>query len=347
MLSGKTLKAVTRMEKKLKVQRAVLMLITLLCGVCAGMLIPSENRAQPSVAAFSQSVDAPAASEAQKEIDVNAADGVAETTPAAPDAANQPAGTPAAVQENLFAVGGTATQAPTQAPAEPAGGFGIEVIKRQPHTLGKRVLIYHTHTYEAYEKADGDPYQETEQWRTADEGYNVVRVGEELAGLLRGLGVEVVHDTTAFEPPNLSSAYTRSLEMLRQRRAAGESFDLYIDLHRDAYVASQTGANTVNVGGAELARMMLLIGKGEGQTTQGFDERPDWEANLAIAQAITDAVNAQAQGLCKDVRMKSGRFNQHIAVGCVLVEAGNNRNTLAQALAAMPYLADAIVETLR
>lgn len=62
---------------------------------------------------------------------------------------------------------------------------------------------------------------------------------------------------------------------------------------------------------------------------------------------ITDSVNTQASGLCKNVRLKSGRFNQHIATGCMLVEAGNNRNTLAEALAAMPYLADAIMEALK
>ena len=100
--------------------------------------------------------------------------------------------------------------------------------------------------------------------------------------------------------------------------------------------------NTVFVGDTELARLMLLVGKGEGQTGQGFTERPDWEANLAVAQTITEGLNAQAEGLCKPVMLKSGRYNQHVAVGCVLIEVGNNRNSLAQALAAMPYLADAI-----
>ena len=204
----------------------------------------------------------------------------------------------------------------------------------------------HTHTNEAYEQTQDDPYEETEKWRTADSAYNVVRVGEELAALLRGLGVEVVHDVTAFEPPNLSSAYTRSLEMLEERQAAGERYDLYIDLHRDAYAESQTGPNTVNAGGVEAARLMLLIGKGEGQTSEGFDRRPDWEANLAIAREVTDDLNAQVDGLCRDVCIKTGRYNQHVAVGCVLVEAGNNRNTLEEVLAAMPYLADAILKAL-
>ncbi|MBR4068486.1 MAG: stage II sporulation protein P [Clostridia bacterium] len=230
-------------------------------------------------------------------------------------------------------------------PAPDASAFAIRLLKPETTQPSGRILIYHTHTYEAYEQTE-PVYRETEKWRTADESCNMIRVGEELSGLLHALGYEVVHDTTAFEPPDLSSAYTRSLAMLEQRQAAGEAYDLYIDLHRDAYSESQKGGNTVNVGGTETARLMLLIGKGEGYTGSGYDRKPDWEANLQVAQSITDALNEQADGLCKDVRIKSGRFNQHVSNSCILVEAGNNRNTLAEVLAAMPYLADAIHRTL-
>lgn len=234
---------------------------------------------------------------------------------------------PPLVEENLFIQ-------PAETP-----GFVIEVIQQE---TPRRVLIYHTHTYEAFEQTEDDRYEETEKWRTADSAHNMIRVGEELAALLRSLGLEVTHDTTAFETPVLSTAYTRSLAMLEKRKAAGEVYDLYIDLHRDAYVASYGGANTVSIGGADVAKLMLLVGKGEGVTGQGYDVKPEWQSNLAIAQAITDDLNAQAAGICREVCLKSGRFNQHIAPACLLVEAGNNRNTLAQVLAAMPYLADAI-----
>ena len=54
----------------------------------------------------------------------------------------------------------------------------------------------------------------------------------------------------------------------------------------------------------------------------------------------------QKNGLCRNVCLKSGRFNQHVATGCILVEAGNNKNTLDEVLSAMPYLADAIAQAL-
>lgn len=334
-----------------------LALLLLLCGLCAGMLLPRGN-GQPSpaaeqpyaVAALSYAVvDEPSAS-APLEADF----GATETPSAGLPASAQPSAPPAAspsppaapptvglsqpatpARESLFAV----TKAPQSR-------FAIQVVREEAERP-KRVLIYHTHTFEAYQKTENANYSETETWRTADERFNVVRVGEELAALLRGLGVDVTHDATAFEPPDLSSAYARSLEMLEKRTAAGEGYDLYIDLHRDAYGAAQSQNNTVRAGSVELARLMLLIGRGDGQTSEDYALKPDWERNLRIASSITDGLNAQQSGLCKNVMVKSGRYNQHVAPCCILVEAGNNHNTLEQALAAMPYLADAVYDALQ
>ena len=236
---------------------------------------------------------------------------------------------------------------PAPAPASPTpappDGFTLEVISapRSTGQPGFRVLIYHTHTYEAYTATADLLYTPTEKWRTANEQRNMVAVGARLAELLESAGVEVVHDTTAFEPPQLSTAYERSLAMLKERLQRGESYDLYIDLHRDAY-AKNNGPNTVEKDGVPLARLLLLIGKGTGQTGAGYAEKPDWESNRQIAQALSNRLNLQCEGLCRGVSLKSGRYNQHIAPCCVLIEVGNNYNTLEEALAAMPCLANAI-----
>ncbi len=225
--------------------------------------------------------------------------------------------------------------------------FQVEVIREQhaatPLYEGKRVLIYHTHTYEAYEQQAERPYQETEKWRTADSRSNVVAVGNALDASLTALGLTVVHDTTAFEPPTLDDAYDRSLAMLEERVANGEHYDLYIDLHRDAIAASSSIRRSVNIGGEEVARFMVLVGKG---TTGGYEEKPDWEANQKIAQAITDQLNRQHSGLARDVKVKTGRFNQHVSDCCVLIECGMNTNTLDEVLAGIPYLAQAIADAL-
>lgn len=238
----------------------------------------------------------------------------------------------------------TLAPAPSQSP-EPAlsSELKIEVVKKgQTAQKGGKILIYHTHTYEAYESSEAFSYTSSSKWRTSDPNYNVVRVGEELTRLLTLLGYEVTHDVEAYEPPVLSTSYTRSLQMLEKRAAAGEVYDLYIDLHRDAYNESMKNNNSVLIGGTSVAKLMMLIGKGTGQTGAGFAQKPEWEKNYAIAQALTEDLNAQFDGLARRISVKTGRFNQHIAPRCVLIEVGNNKNTLDEALASIPYLADAI-----
>lgn len=211
----------------------------------------------------------------------------------------------------------------------------IEILPDATEPADKpSVLIYHTHTHEAYEQVSGDQYVAIEAWRTTDQDHSVVRVGDELAGLLRARGFEVVHDTTDHEQDDLSTAYTRSLETLEHYE---QRFDLYIDLHRDAYIEGVESIQLYDESEQSLAQLMLLIGNGE-----GFDVKPYYEENLRFAEALTGRINARKSGLCKDVLVKDGRYNQNIGVFSVLIEVGHNRNTLREALASLPYLADAL-----
>lgn len=205
----------------------------------------------------------------------------------------------------------------------------VEVVKPNPRS----VLIYHTHTHEAYEQVKDDPYEALEAWRTADADHSVLRVGEELARCLRELGFEVVHDQTDHENDALSTAYTRSLETLE---GYGRRFDLYIDLHRDAYSRGMRTRWT-DADGTPMAQPMLLIGNGN-----GFDEKPYYDENLAFARVLTDLINRDHPGLCKDVLVKDGRYNQHIGIFAVLIEFGHNKNTLREALNTAPVVARAI-----
>ena len=133
--------------------------------------------------------------------------------------------------------------------------------RRQEDSHG--VLIYHTHTYEAYQATETENYKPTEKWRTRDENHNMIAVGDALARALTAR-VIVVHDTTAFEPPMLSTAYKRSLAMLRTRLDAGERYDYWLDVHRDAYSESYRGANGVETEGGSAARVHAAGGQGHG-----------------------------------------------------------------------------------
>ncbi|MFZ5974885.1 MAG: stage II sporulation protein P, partial [Bacillota bacterium] len=77
---------------------------------------------------------------------------------------------------------------------------------------GPQILIYHTHTCEAYTQTEKNAYVATGNWRTDDQTKSVVAVGEALAKELREkYGFNVLHDKTNHEPPKLGTAYERSL----------------------------------------------------------------------------------------------------------------------------------------
>ena len=214
---------------------------------------------------------------------------------------------------------------------------GDIVSRVLPVSNNKRILIYHTHTHEAYQMASDGEYEALEMWRTDDNEHNIVRVGDELAALLEDAGFEVTHDVTDHELNDLSTAYVRSLETLMTYEDT--EYDLYIDLHRDAYVEGTP--LTCSYSGKDAANLMVLIGSGE-----NFEEKPYFDENYELACELTDEINAICPGLCRNVMVKTGRYNQHIAPNSLLIEVGSNMNTLSQALAAMPALADAISEVL-
>lgn len=201
--------------------------------------------------------------------------------------------------------------------------------------LKPSVLIYHTHTHEAYQPTSDSQYEESyDRWRTTDAEHNVVRVGEALKDALGAQGIHVVHDVTDHEQNDFETAYERSLETLQQYE--GMEFDLYIDLHRDAYGTDPADAVTVSVGQKTMAKLMLLVGTGE-----NFSVKPDSAANYTFALELTERINNIAPGLCRDVLVKNKRYNQHMG-RCILLEVGHNLNTLDQALATIPYFADAL-----
>lgn len=202
------------------------------------------------------------------------------------------------------------------------------------------VLIYHTHDAEAYTQTATYPYTRSGQWRTMDETRSVIAVGEALAKCLREVyGVSVLHDTTRHECGKLATAYSRSEITLRKALAAYPSLVLVIDLHRDAYtVTDEPTTDFVSLNGQELARVMCVVGRGD-----NYEEKPRYAQNYNLAASLTRQLKAMDSRLARPVRVKAGRYNQHLAPYSLLLEVGHNANTLEQALAVTPYLAEAIV----
>lgn len=205
------------------------------------------------------------------------------------------------------------------------------------------VLIYHTHTTEAYTQTADNPYVETSSWRTSDTDKSVVAVGAALAdSLRREYGYCVIHDTTNHEPPSLSTAYERSEATMLAYLEKYPTLRLFIDVHRDSYTVTDEPTTDYAVPyGDETCRIMCVVGEG-----LSYEVKPYFRENLALAQTLTDRLLAMDERLARPVRVKEGRYNQHVSPSCLLIEVGHNANTLEQALAVVPYLADALALSL-
>lgn len=201
----------------------------------------------------------------------------------------------------------------------------------------KRILLYHTHTTEAYRPDGTDTYEASGDYRTHDNSRNIVAIGALMKEELEKLGYEVIHDTTDNEPPKLATAYSRSLKTMEKY----ENIDVYIDIHRDASGSANLN-DVVQIDGKQCARMMFVVGKDLKSNGEPYDSRPNFENTYALAQAITDELNGYHENFMREVRIKNGRYNQHLSPNSLLIEVGHNMNTLQEAKNSVRYFAEAL-----
>ena len=76
------------------------------------------------------------------------------------------------------------------------------------------VLIIHTHGSESYTKTED--YTESAKYRTLDERYNMVSVGDRLAQQLEAGGIQVVHDRTLHDQPSYNGSYNHARAAIEQ-----------------------------------------------------------------------------------------------------------------------------------
>ncbi|MBQ3651559.1 MAG: stage II sporulation protein P [Clostridia bacterium] len=206
------------------------------------------------------------------------------------------------------------------------------------------VLIYHTHAEEAYRQTRDYTYEETGEntFKTLDKTKSVAALGELLKAALEERGFTVIHDDTDVEPPEIRSAYSRSLEVMEKYPEA----TVFIDLHRNTANVKQKKDDVVLVDGKRCARMFFVVGTSVGTYEGEYDTHHDWQQNYALAKAVTERLRKIDPRFAIDIRLKVGRYNQHVSPYCVLIELGHNANTFADAANSVPYLADALAATL-
>jgi stage II sporulation protein P len=182
-----------------------------------------------------------------------------------------------------------------------------------------QVLIYHTHTTEAY-------YGDT---RTTDLNRSVVAVGEQIAKQLKAAGINVVHDTTVHDYPTYNGSYDRSKVTIQNDLKQYPSVQVTLDVHRDA-MGTADGTRikpTAVINGKKAAQIMIISGCDD-TGKMGF---PNWEYNLRLGVRLQKSLADLYPGVARPLNFCARKYNENLTKGSLLVEFGTEVNTLDEA----------------
>ena len=201
------------------------------------------------------------------------------------------------------------------------------------------VLILHTHGTESYTKSAEESYAESSAYRTLDEGYNMISLGDYLAQMLESAGIGVVHDRTLHDYPSYSGSYGSARKSIQACLEEYPSIQLVLDLHRDASGDNKNQLKTeAIVDGATSAQLMIVVG-----TDESGLSHPGWEENLSLALKLYGQLERTSPGICRHISLRTQRFNQDQHTGALLIEIGGAGNSYTEAVLATSVLAKAII----
>lgn len=208
--------------------------------------------------------------------------------------------------------------------ADLSGELGFEVTKSNE----PQILIYHTHTTEAYMDDESQYYTDFDEPRTTDCEKNIVKIGEIIKEQLENAGYKVVHDKTIHDYPAFSGSYNRSAETVNKALKEYPSIKIAIDVHRDTITSGNDKiAPVVNINGKEAAQVMLVMGSQTGSVTN----YPNWRQNLRLATKLQYVFESNYPQFARAMLLKSAKYNQHLTTGSILIEVGSDANTFEQA----------------
>lgn len=197
-----------------------------------------------------------------------------------------------------------------------------------------QVLIYHTHTTEAF----------LGNTRSQDLTRSVVSVGDQIEAQLKANGIGVVHDVTLHDYPSYNGSYDRSKVTMQKNLKKYPGLQVTLDIHRDA-MSTSDGTRikpTAVINGKKAAQIMIISGCDD-DGSLGF---PNWEYNLRLAVRIQKSLTDMYPGLVRPLNFCARKYNENLTKGSLLIEIGTEVNTLEEAKYAGELLGKALAATL-
>lgn len=207
---------------------------------------------------------------------------------------------------------------------------GSNVGNTAPISREVLVGIFHTHNGESYA---GDGGAEREKGNG-----EIVTVGEALKNALIKNRVQAVQSQEIHDAEDFMKAYSKSVNTASKLLKDYPSLKFLLDVHRDGLLPG-TYKSTVQAGGKEVSRVMIVIGK----------KNPHWEKNAEIAQELIARGEKKYPGLFNPeiTYAEDARYNQHLANGAMILEIGSQLNTFEEAKGAAELVAEVLADWLK
>lgn len=198
-------------------------------------------------------------------------------------------------------------------------------------SLGPQILIYHTHSQEAFADSEAGKEEDT-----------IVGAGEVLAGYLTDYGFSVYHHKGKFDTQSRDYAYSNALPEIEKILQENPQIQVVIDLHRDA-VAENTRLVT-EIQNKQVAKVMFFNGLGrirdKGEIS--YLKNPYLRENLAFSFQMKVACDEYYPGLARNTYLRAYRYNMHLCPRTLLIELGAQTNTKEEIHGALAPLAHAL-----
>lgn len=206
-----------------------------------------------------------------------------------------------------------------------------------------QVLIYHTHTSEAYIDCDVGYYYSDFYPRTTDTRYNVTAVGDEIEKELKKSGIGVVHDKTSHDD-TYTGSYLRSRATIEKYLKKYPKIKVTLDIHRDSIGADTYKMKpTFTYKGKKGAQIMIL----SGYDPSGYFNFPNWNYNLRFALKLQKECETKISGMTRPLDFGNFAYNMNVNTGSLLIEVGSDGNTLDEAKYSGKLLGKALSQVLQ
>lgn len=215
----------------------------------------------------------------------------------------------------------------------------IAFASEQQEMTGKKVLLFATHSHEAYKPIVQKTFGQTGVYNPQE---NILKLNQQLADDLKqyGIDTDMLNIDIMAEMKKSGLTFSESYDAARtfvQEKLSFDAYDLIIDLHRDAAMYDVTTLK----GAENYAKIAFVVGV----------EHPMYDWNLAYAEQLHAKLEALKPGISRGIIKKGGAgvdgiYNQDLAPQMLLVELGGVDNTAEELQRTLVVLSKAISEIL-